>query len=856
MLFLALLFPWIALAQGGGKGQGSGNPSPSGQGQAPSGGGLPGLSWAQASWGDELMRFPQTLPNTRLLCFKLVYTYDSAQPFVLQRIVPPYSLRGQQCDIVDEKTPLMMRERLVIGIDASSVADLTRLSLLNLNLTNQAGNSINPTPIRPSFAGGAPSAGPTTAAVPRGPFFLAWPDRLPGDVIPTISVSTIYTPPTPGAPWQPNTAYPVGSVVVPTKRNGHYYTALVAGLSSAEPTWKIGSAAALSEKGAPVLTWRDETPLPSPTECGSSVKSWQAGTQYGVGSCVLSKDAHFWVTTVAGKSGNGIEPFPSSSSPGDVFTESATKLKWIDKTPRPPECSSATAWVAHGNYPAGKCIVSKTGRLWVSSGNAASASADYPFPPTSSVGNTINEANGLQWTDRTPPLSAPSQCGSSPKSWQANSIYVAGSCVASLNARLWVVTVAGVSGVGVEPFPAASSAGDSLSEQTVLTWLDSGSSPPSTPAKQWLSGAAHVVGDVVVDPSSGHYYTAIQGGNSCSGNSPSFPVTQIEPFDEAGLPNTVADNNITWAFVGKYLPSRNHDTVYPPGAAVIAANRHIYVATQSGLAKSASTKDLLLKGDAVTDGTVTWKDMGTDPVTIAWKPNTEYWQKAIVYSINKAQFYRVDSAGKGISANATEEPDFPESDTFPRIKWQDSGATAPSVVASGQPADQTLGLLNLTIPQTHSISIFNLSAGVVYNSIRTPSFSVSNGSTVQTGTAPIVDPVLMFTAYVFHHWVPLDAESDWRPRDLVPGLSFGLSLSSPANNFYVGGSSEFFLRNVQIVYGLSIANVAEAAPGSNGTSPSTSQHFKKGVFGGLTFNISGFIQGLFSGGGSSKSSGH
>jgi hypothetical protein len=367
-----------------------------------------------------------------------------------------------------------------------------------------------------------------------------------------------------------------------------------------------------------------------------------------------------------------------------------------------------------------------------------------------------------------------------------------------------------------------------------------------------LSGASHVIGDVILDPVSGHYYTAIQGGNSCAGNSPTFTVTQIATVDENGLPDQTKDNAVTWRFVGKYLPIRKDTTIYPPGAAVMAPNSHIYRAAQDAPARSSSKQDLSFDGDSVPDGDVTWKDMGTDPVAIAWKPNTKYWQTAIVYSINKAQFYKADSAGLRLSASTTEEPDFPESDTFPRITWQDSGTVAPSVVASGQPADQTLSLLNFTIPQTHSVAIYNLAFGVVYNSVKTPSFSVSNGSTVQTGSTPIVDPVVMFTAYVFHHWAPLDAESDWRPRDLVPGLSFGLSLASPANNFYVGGSSEFFLRNVQVVYGLSIANVPEAAAGTNGMNPSTSQHFKKGVFGGLTFNVSGFIQGLFSGGGGGK----
>jgi hypothetical protein len=113
----------------------------------------------------------------------------------------------------------------------------------------------------------------------------------------------------------------------------------------------------------------------------------------------------------------------------------------------------------------------------------------------------------------------------------------------------------------------------------------------------------------------------------------------------------------------------------------------------------------------------------------------------------------------------------------------------------------------------------------------------------------------MLTAYWLSHWFPMDAERDWRPRDLTPGLSVGFSLTSPSSNFYFGGSSEFFLRNVQLVYGVSVAKVSAAGSGSNGTSPSTTQNFHSGWYTGLTFNVSGFIQGLFSGGGGGKSSG-
>lgn len=874
LLFLACLLPCIAAAQGGAtqggaKGQGAGSTAGQGGQSGASGNAsasaLPGLSWTQASWSSELVRFPESLPNTRLVCFNLKYTFSAAQPLVLERISPPFSLKGRECDKLDENTPLMMRERLVIGIDASSVPDLTPLKLLNINITNQQGNSINPTPVRPSFAGGAPSAGPTTAEIPRGPFFIAWPDRLPGDVIPTISVNTIYTPPTPGATWHENTFYPIGSVVVPSTLNGHYYTAIKAGVSSIEPCkktepskdcfWPAAPIAQVTETGTPQLTWKDETPLPPPPECGSSAKSWQAGTIYPAGNCVTSKNARFWVAVGAGTSGRGTEPFPANSSTGDSFTEVTTKLKWIDKTPTPAECSSARPWQAR-MYSPGECAISKNARLWVASGG--NSGPMEPYPPVSSVGTSIVEGSGLRWTDRTPPLTPPPQCGGSPKSWQPNAIYAAGTCVSSLNSNLWVVTIGGVSGTGAEPFPPLSAAGESVTEQSVLTWEDAGTSAPSSPAKQWLRGAPHIVGDVITDPVTGHFYLAIQGGTSGSGNPPPFPVTPITIIKEDGIPVLVSDGSALWKAIGTSPPTRKANTLYAPGAVVFSpSNSHFYIASQASPAKSSDSDVLNFAGDTIIDGGVIWTDRSTDPKSVAWKAHTPYWESAIVYSVKKGEYYQQVSAGPQTSGPGPNEPNFPSVDSFPVIKWQDSGTTPPASVAAGQPADQSVSLLNLTLPQTHTISVYNVAFGVVYSTIRTPSFAVSGTppATVNTGSSAIVDPVVVLTAYWLGHWFPMDAERDWRPRDLIPGLSIGLSLSSPASNFYFGGSSEFFLRNVQLTYGLSIAKVPEAAAGSNGTSPATSQHFKPGAFVGLTFNVSGFIQGLFGGGSGGKSSG-
>jgi hypothetical protein len=86
-------------------------------------------------------------------------------------------------------------------------------------------------------------------------------------------------------------------------------------------------------------------------------------------------------------------------------------------------------------------------------------------------------------------------------------------------------------------------------------------------------------------------------------------------------------------------------------------------------------------------------------------------------------------------------------------------------------------------------------------------------------------------------------------------------LSSPANNFYIGASTEI-RRNVQFVIGFNIAKISKIAVSGGattvhvtGSAPAvpTAQYFAHGGFVGLTFNISGFIQGLFGGGGGSGS---
>jgi hypothetical protein len=295
------------------------------------------------------------------------------------------------------------------------------------------------------------------------------------------------------------------------------------------------------------------------------------------------------------------------------------------------------------------------------------------------------------------------------------------------------------------------------------------------------------------------------------------------------------------------------------------------------------------------------------------------------------------------------------------ITWLDSGTAPPSTIATGQPADQTVSLINLTLPQTHTLARFNIAAGAELAFARPPSFgwtvptapgvnlptsgvtvTTSSGSTtyyfvpasaITTGssqtpipttvpttgassssvavepqsectygltalqdtspysknpsvanaspTTPVpvyavyecpsqiargprpVDAVLAVTAYL----LPVDEEIPWQWefwkssawRGWVPAPSFGMSLTNPTGNFYLGGSNEFGVRNLQLFYGRAFLNqqtkiapaVSQAVWGGQATQPTvaTTATVRQGWYFGATFNLSNFIQSIIGGGG-------
>ena len=174
----------------------------------------------------------------------------------------------------------------------------------------------------------------------------------------------------------------------------------------------------------------------------------------------------------------------------------------------------------------------------------------------------------------------------------------------------------------------------------------------------------------------------------------------------------------------------------------------------------------------------------------------------------------------------------------------------PSGVSFGV-SEQNVNLLNTTLPQVHALSYFNVAFGLVYNFIRNPTYGNTTANPVETSNSGLYDPVLMLTVYPH----PIDAERKWQCSDLIPGISMGLSLASPKNNFYIGGSSEFFIRNIQLTYGLAIVtnytSLVSPQPSSASSTgaPVTTTKIKYGEYIGFTFNVGGFIQSVFGGGG-------
>ena len=241
ILLLGMIFAATGLATaqtGSGSGKGAGGSPAGSNGSATS-----GYTYPQALWNSALHLRPTD--HTVVACYSLASTTGTSPPVVLTPVkslevkcsdidltddtsgrsavgkacaTHPATGRVNVCDTPDSKHPLTSAQQLVVAIDARATPT-QQLQSLTINLTNQQGAAINPTGLRSSFGASSTPAGSLSESF----YFLTWPASLPGDNIASVTVSTVFSPPAPGAAWAPRTIYPIGSIVTPAAANGHYW---------------------------------------------------------------------------------------------------------------------------------------------------------------------------------------------------------------------------------------------------------------------------------------------------------------------------------------------------------------------------------------------------------------------------------------------------------------------------------------------------------------------------------------------------------------------------------------------------------------------------------------------------------
>ena len=813
-----LLLPFLsaASAQKGGPGGGQQNPAAQGQGQslggnqpAASGTGA-GLTWPRDEWDTNLVAIDRLniYPKDTLI-FKLCYQVDvtigslSTVPFVFTQVdqITGETDKTPCIKSTNSRKPLMMNGLLVVAVDARHVPT-DRMRSITLNLTTQQGSPIYPNPIRPSPGGATNPASAGTgganfvpgnaapAPIQGNIYYLVWPQQLQGDVIPTVSLNLVYTPPMPGSQWTKTTVYPEGSIVTSSKNDGHYYTARVGGIS--------GSDVEPAFKQAPLINDPDN----HGTLASGGVQWIDSG----------STQPSYIPTTAA--------------SPGGQTNPAQQTCCCPQAAPVPPGGNSPQACPAQLAVHAPATLPTKQLTIPAWTPGQTHTEGDVIYVPA--TGHYYTAANGGKSGDDRPDFVANEQ------TWtQDNLPTIQG----SVSDRM--------KGADGNPYNVEWEFKDSITSEPKCT-LPAGLDPTSQ-FPGWSNGQGYVdgncidytYGDCKKDPSSCSAYFQFTGDvepyKPATTDRPTFSAP--DPVSELMTGRDSATYPVLWKY--KVNPADNPACSLPSGI---------------------------------------------DPGSLFpdWSNNQTYSGGNCIRDPAKNAYFQLTSRIAPYHSFGTNGPEFSSAvgaklQLLQDIQWEDSGTSPPPLVTSGQPADQTASL-NYAPPQVHSRYYFNLTSGVVVSSVHNQTFGwdtitepSGSGATavpgsymaVRTGGSVIVDPVLFFSAYL----KPMDAESAWKPSNLTPSITFGLSLTSPSSNFYFGGSSEF-LRNIQVVYGLAIDQQAQLATGlyqpmnpapgtcqancstSNATPPATTQSFKIGGFIGISYNITGFIQSLFGGGGS------
>jgi len=299
---------------------------------------------------------------------------------------------------------------------------------------------------------------------------------------------------------------------------------------------------------------------------------------------------------------------------------------------------------------------------------------------------------------------------------------------------------------------------------------------------------------------------------------------------------------------------RTVNTIYPPGSVVIlnkdktSGSPYYFNTVAGGISGEDNPLNFQTPDDGlVVDKEVIWTDYGTTPPVgqkIVDRAGSHVAGDTYYNSTNK-HFYVALTSGKAGANDPTFKiaikPTVPDGS----VTWSYSGTAPPASIASSSATDQQINLMTQDLPQVHNLYNYFLTAGVAASTLKNRSYGFSSSNApVETSNNPLVDPVLFLTFFP----VALDDESPWKWTDIFrwPGISLGLSLSSPASNFYLGATTEV-ARNVLLTIGGNFAKITGLSPvPGTGSTPATVQNFRAGGFVSLSFNFTGFVQSLFS----------
>jgi hypothetical protein len=257
----------------------------------------PSGGWA--NWSTDLPVLPKgEQKHVVYLCYERDNTTsDPNVPLALKLVNEIKDSHFPCYSLTDSKRPILRGDRLRIAInmrDPETKAFFENVSILNVNVVLTVVPPIQPALLRLNLGASATTGGlggnqapesatyrdpdylcftqilgfaeasPQACTGPKGSaktiLILPWPYTFPPDVIPSITISALYTTPDNGGPWQPRKLYPAGSIVqcpgedqcvVASSKAGQLPGMLAGASGPTEPKWPGPNLIADGE----TLTW-------------------------------------------------------------------------------------------------------------------------------------------------------------------------------------------------------------------------------------------------------------------------------------------------------------------------------------------------------------------------------------------------------------------------------------------------------------------------------------------------------------------------------------------------------------------------------------------------------------------------